>query len=105
MATIKLNRQQRDAIYGEVVLDLSGTGDIRVNLDSGDYAAAREHRRRYEEDMRRASAVLAGDGLGVGGGQALGRARTTARRRGHPEVLGTELGHEVLPERGPAIGQ
>lgn len=52
MATIKLNRQQRDAIYGEVVLDLSGTGDIRVNLDSGDYEAAREHRRRYEEDMR-----------------------------------------------------
>ena len=53
-----------------------------------------------------ASALLVGDGLGVGGGQALGRARTSARRRGgHPEVLGTQLGHEVLPERGSAIGQ
>ncbi len=41
----------------------------------------------------------------VGGGQALGRARTSARRRGHPEVLDTQLGHEVLPERGSAIGQ
>lgn len=33
MATIKLNGAQRDAIYGELVLDLSGTGDIRINLD------------------------------------------------------------------------
>jgi hypothetical protein len=58
---------------------------------------------RYEPGI--ASALLAGDGLGVGGGQALGRARTTARRRGQPEVLGTQIGHEVLPERGSAIGQ
>ncbi|MEX1142887.1 MAG: hypothetical protein WD993_06410 [Thermoleophilaceae bacterium] len=52
MATIKLNRRQRDAIYGELVSDLSGTGDIRINLDNEDYEAARRHRRRYEEDMR-----------------------------------------------------
>ncbi len=25
--------------------------------------------------------------------------------RGHPEVLNTQLGHEVLPERRSAIGQ
>ena len=52
MATIKLNREQRDAIYGELVLDLSGTGDIRVNLDGEDYDAAQRLRRRYEDDMR-----------------------------------------------------
>lgn len=52
MATIKLNREQRDAIYGELVLDLSGTGDIRINLDGEDYDAARRLRRRYEDDMR-----------------------------------------------------
>ncbi len=58
---------------------------------------------RYEPGI--ASALLAGDGLGVGGGQVLGRARASARRRGHPEVLDTQLGHEVLPERRSAIGQ
>lgn len=52
MATIKLNREQRDAIYGELVLDLSGTGDIRINLDGEDYDAAQRLRRRYEDDMR-----------------------------------------------------
>lgn len=52
MATIKLNRQQRDAIYGELVLDLSGTGDIRISLDGGDYEAAKQPRQRFEEDMR-----------------------------------------------------
>lgn len=52
MATIKLNRQQRDALYGELVLDLSGTGDIRINLDGEDYDAAQRLRRRYEDDMR-----------------------------------------------------
>ena len=35
-ARFKLNREQRDAIYGELVLDLSGTGDIRINLDGED---------------------------------------------------------------------
>jgi hypothetical protein len=52
MATIKLNREQRDAIYGELVLDLNGTGDIRINLDGEDYDAAQRLRRRYEDDMR-----------------------------------------------------
>lgn len=52
MATIKLNRQQREALYGELVTDLSGTGDIQINLDSEDYEGAQRLRRRYEEDMR-----------------------------------------------------
>lgn len=52
MATIKLNREQRDAIYGELVLDLSGTGDIRINLDGEDYDAAQRLRRRDEDDTR-----------------------------------------------------
>jgi hypothetical protein len=49
-------------------------------------------------------ALLAGDGLGVGGGQrsvALG----PPPGGGHREVLGTQVGHEVLPKRGSAIGQ
>jgi hypothetical protein len=52
MATITLNRDQRDAIHGELLLDLSGTGDIRVEIDKGDYQAAQRLRRRYEGDMR-----------------------------------------------------
>jgi hypothetical protein len=57
--TIKLDRGQRDAIYGELLLDLSGTGDIRLNLDNADFDAARRLRRRYEEDMR-SSTISAG---------------------------------------------
>jgi hypothetical protein len=52
MATIKLNGEQRNAIYGELVLDLSGTGDIRINLGGKDYDAAKRLRCRYEDDMR-----------------------------------------------------
>jgi hypothetical protein len=52
MMAIRINREQRDAIYSEIVLDLSGTGDIRIELDNGDYEGARRHRRRFEDDMR-----------------------------------------------------
>lgn len=49
---IRIDREQRDAIYAEVMLDLSGTGDIQIELDNDDYDAARRHRRRFEDDMR-----------------------------------------------------
>lgn len=49
---ITINRKQRDALYQETVLDLSGTGDIRLGLDTADYEGAQRLRRRYEEDMR-----------------------------------------------------
>ena len=52
MATIKLTRKQRDAIYGEVLLDLTGTGEIYLHMNKEDYEAARRTRRRYEENMR-----------------------------------------------------
>jgi hypothetical protein len=52
MATIKLNRRQRDAIYDEVVLDLHGIGDIAIALDGDEYDVARRYRRRFEDDMR-----------------------------------------------------
>jgi hypothetical protein len=44
MAAIKLNSAQRDAIYAEAILALSGTGDIRIELDNGDYVSARSTR-------------------------------------------------------------
>jgi hypothetical protein len=65
MATIKLNREQRYAIYGELVLDLSDTGDIRINLDGEDYDAARQLGRRYEDDMRLLENRSAGDTLNI----------------------------------------
>lgn len=49
---IKITREQRDAIYAEICTDLAGTGDIQLELDNGDYEAARRHRRRFEDDMR-----------------------------------------------------
>lgn len=49
---IRIDREQRDAIYSEIMVDLSGTGDICIGLGRGDYDSARRHRRRFEDDMR-----------------------------------------------------
>jgi hypothetical protein len=49
---ITISRQQRDAIYQEIMLDLTGVGDIFHALNGGDYEKAREYRRRFEDDMR-----------------------------------------------------
>jgi hypothetical protein len=49
---VKINRVQREAIYAEAILALSGTGDIRIELDNGDFDSARRHRRRFEDVMR-----------------------------------------------------
>jgi hypothetical protein len=49
---VKINQAQREAIYAEAILALSGTGDIRIELDNGDFESARQHRRRFEDVMR-----------------------------------------------------
>jgi hypothetical protein len=49
---ITISGDQRDAIYQEIVLDLSGVGDIFHALNGADYEKAREYRRRFEDDMR-----------------------------------------------------
>ena len=49
MAAITINKAQREAIYAEAILALSGTGDIRIELDNGDFDSARRHRRRFED--------------------------------------------------------
>jgi len=52
MAAITFNSAQRDAIYAEAILALSETGDIRIELDNGNFDSARRHRRRFEDVMR-----------------------------------------------------
>ena len=49
---VTIDREQRDAIYEEVLTDLTGVGDIWIALDGADYEKAREYRRRFERDMR-----------------------------------------------------
>ena len=49
---ITINRDQRDAMYQEVVLDLSGLADLWVEFDAGNYERARELRQRFVFDMR-----------------------------------------------------
>jgi hypothetical protein len=49
---ITIDRDQRDAIYGQVRNDLSGVDDISRLLDGGDIDAALRHRRWFEDDMR-----------------------------------------------------
>ena len=49
---ITINRSERDAIYQEVLTDLTGVGDIDIALRNDDYETARRDRRRCEDDMR-----------------------------------------------------
>ncbi|MEX1141924.1 MAG: hypothetical protein WD399_04965 [Thermoleophilaceae bacterium] len=49
---ITINRQQRDATYQEVVLDLNGPTDLWTEFDDGNFDRARELRDRFVLDMR-----------------------------------------------------
>lgn len=49
---ITIGREQRDAIYEEVLTDVSGSGDVWAEMQSGDYGAARRTRDRLVGDMR-----------------------------------------------------
>ena len=49
---ITINRQQREAIYQEVVLDLNGLTDLWTEFDDGNFDRARELRDRFVLDMR-----------------------------------------------------
>lgn len=49
---VKVGREQRDAIHAEVMGVLTGTGDVYLELERGDYEAARRLRRRFEDAMR-----------------------------------------------------
>jgi hypothetical protein len=49
---ITIDRGQRDAVYEEVLTDLTGSGDVWAELASGNYDAARRTRDRLVGDMR-----------------------------------------------------
>ena len=49
---ITIDRTARDAIYEEILTELSGSGDIWTEMQSGDYEAVRRTRRRLEESCR-----------------------------------------------------
>jgi hypothetical protein len=49
---ITIGREQRDAIYQEVVLDLNGLTDLWTEFDEGNFDRARELRDRFVLDMR-----------------------------------------------------
>lgn len=49
---IRITREHRDAIYGEVMVDLSSLGDLYLFLQEQDYDKAREYRRRHEQNLR-----------------------------------------------------
>ena len=49
---ITIDRDKRDAMYEEVVLDLNGLTDLRIELDAGNYERAKELRQRFVFDMR-----------------------------------------------------
>jgi hypothetical protein len=52
VSPITITRAQRQAIYPELVLDLSGVGDIAIELDNGNYEKAQRFRREFEDNMR-----------------------------------------------------
>ena len=49
---ITIGREQRDAIYQEVVLDLNGWTDLWTEFNRGNFDRARELRTRFGLDMR-----------------------------------------------------
>ena len=49
---ITINREQRDAMYQEVALDLNGLTDLWTEFDDGNYERAKELRQRFVFDMR-----------------------------------------------------
>jgi hypothetical protein len=52
VSRIAITRAQRQAIYPELVLDLTAVGDIYVELNNGDFATAQRFRRQFEDTMR-----------------------------------------------------
>ena len=50
--SVAIGREQRDAIYADVVNHLSGVGDIYEKLDVGDVPYAQRLRREFEDDLR-----------------------------------------------------
>jgi hypothetical protein len=49
---ISISREQREAIYQEVVLDLNGLTDLWTEFEAGNYERAKELRQRFVFDMR-----------------------------------------------------
>jgi hypothetical protein len=50
--TITINREQRDALWGDIELDHSGLGDLATCLSRGEAADAQEMRRRFDKHWR-----------------------------------------------------
>jgi hypothetical protein len=49
---ITIGAAQRDAIYDDVIHDLTGIGDIFICLEKGDVTTAKRLRRRFTADLR-----------------------------------------------------
>lgn len=49
---IAIDRDQRDAMYQEVVLDLNGLTDLWAEFDAGNFERAKELRQRFVLDLR-----------------------------------------------------
>jgi hypothetical protein len=49
--SVTISAVQRNAIYDDVLHDLTGIGDIFICLEQGDVASAQRMRRAYETDL------------------------------------------------------
>jgi hypothetical protein len=92
MSAITITAEQRDALYKEIYIGLSGIGDVWLAVCAADYDKAAELGRNYSDDLR-----LLLDDLGWGEGseadvelttasevlrRVLGRLRRSAQRHG-----------------------
>lgn len=82
MSAYMISAEQRDALYKEIYIGLSGIGDVWLAAREADYDRATELGRNYSEDLR----VLLDD-FGWGEGSEADVELTTA-----PEVLRRVLG-------------
>ena len=82
MSTISITAAQRNALYEEIYVGLSGIGDVWLAACAADYDKAAELGRNYSDDLR-----LLLDDLGWGNGPEADVELTTP-----PEVLRRVLG-------------
>lgn len=66
--SVRISAAERDALYEQIVVRLSGIDEVWIAVEAGDFARADQVGREFSDDLR---LVLDDLGWGEGGGEAL----------------------------------
>ncbi|HEY0319185.1 MAG TPA: hypothetical protein VGC49_12945 [Solirubrobacterales bacterium] len=95
--TITITAEERDALYDQILIRLSGIGDVWIALEAKNYELADRLGREYSDDLR---LVLDDLGWGEGSGESL-ELTTPAEvlRRVFRRLRDTALSRQAVEER------